>query len=170
MPPIDLILISHNHYDHLDDASVRQLAQAHPHAHYIVPNGLRRWLLSRGAQTVIELDWWRTVDLAGCRVTAVPAQHFSGRGLFDRNHTLWCGFVLEIGGVRLYFAGDTGYLQDFADIGERFSPIDLALIPSALTSRAGSWSRCTSIPDKRCASIGMSVRGARWRCTGAGFG
>ncbi len=129
LPPIDLILISHNHYDHLDDASVRRLALAHPHAHFIVPHGLRPWLLRRGAQTVIELDWWQTVDLAGYRVTAVPAQHFSGRGLFDRDRTLWCGFVLEVAGARAYFAGDTGYSQDFADIGQRYTPIDLAMIP-----------------------------------------
>jgi len=129
LPAVDIVLISHNHYDHLDHASVKALAAAHPQAHFLVPHGLRRWLQRRGAQRVIELDWWQTVDLAGCRITAVPAQHFSGRGLFDRDRTLWCGFVVEVDGARTYFAGDTGYSQDFADIGARFAPIDLALIP-----------------------------------------
>lgn len=129
LPPMDVVLVSHNHYDHLDAASVMRLAREHPGAHFIVPRGLRRWFVKRGAERVIELDWWQAVEVAGCRVTAVPAQHFSGRGLRDRNRVLWCGFVVERAGRRLYFAGDTGYSRDFADIGARFAPVDLALLP-----------------------------------------
>jgi N-acyl-phosphatidylethanolamine-hydrolysing phospholipase D len=129
LPPIDLVLVSHNHYDHLDEGTVRELARRHPRAVFIVPLGLRRWLRARGIASAIELDWWQAHAGAGFSVTAVPAQHFSGRGAADRNRTLWCGFVLEAGGRRTYFAGDTGYSRDFADIGRRFAPIDLALLP-----------------------------------------
>lgn len=129
LPPIELVLVSHNHYDHLDAASVRRLAREHPDASFVVPRGLKRWFLRRGITQAVELDWWQQVELAGCCVTAVPAQHFSGRGVFDRNRVLWCGFVVERGDRRLYFAGDTGYSRDFADIGERFAPIDVALLP-----------------------------------------
>lgn len=129
LPPLDLVLISHNHYDHLDDQTVRALARRHPQALFVVPLGLRRWLLRRGVKQALELDWWQSTAGPGFCVHAVPAQHFSGRSATDRNRTLWCGFVLEAAGRRVFFAGDTGYSRDFADIGARFAPIDLALIP-----------------------------------------
>jgi N-acyl-phosphatidylethanolamine-hydrolysing phospholipase D len=129
LPPIDLVLVSHNHYDHLDDGSVRALARANPEALFVAPLGLDRWMARRGARRRAELDWWQAHDGDGFRVTAVPAQHFSGRGARDRNRTLWCGFVLEAAGRRIFFAGDTGYSKDFADIGAKFAPIDLALLP-----------------------------------------
>jgi N-acyl-phosphatidylethanolamine-hydrolysing phospholipase D len=129
LPPVDLVLISHNHYDHLDEGSVRALARHHPRAVFVAPLGLRRWLQRRRAHNVVELDWWQAHGGHDFTVTAVPAQHFSGRTATDGNRTLWCGFVLQLGGRRVYFAGDTGYSKDFADIGARFAPIDLALIP-----------------------------------------
>jgi N-acyl-phosphatidylethanolamine-hydrolysing phospholipase D len=129
LPPVDVVVISHNHYDHLDEGSVRRLARRHPAALFAAPLGLRRWLARRGVARAIELDWWQAHAEGGWTMTAVPAQHFSGRTPTDRNRTLWCGWVLETGGRRLYFAGDTGYSPDFADIGARFAPIDLALIP-----------------------------------------
>ncbi len=129
LPPIDVVLVSHNHYDHLDAPTIKRLIHAHPHTHFVVPKGLRRWFTRRGASRVIELDWWQSAPLGAATVTAVPAQHFTSRGLRDRNRTLWCGFVVEAAGRKLYFAGDTGYSRDFADIGARFAPIDMALIP-----------------------------------------
>ncbi|HUR40397.1 MAG TPA: MBL fold metallo-hydrolase [Verrucomicrobiae bacterium] len=129
VPPLDLVLISHDHYDHLDEGSVAWLAQHHPRAVFAVPLGLRRWLQRLRAANIVELDWWQAHSGHGFTVSAVPAQHFSGRGATDRNRTLWCGFVVEIAGQRLFFAGDTGYSRDFADIGARFAPIDLALLP-----------------------------------------
>jgi N-acyl-phosphatidylethanolamine-hydrolysing phospholipase D len=129
LPSIDVVLVSHNHYDHLDESSVRWLARHHPKAVFIVPLGLRRWMQRRHVHNVIELDWWQSQQGHAFKVTAVPAQHFSGRTASDRNLTLWCGFVLEAAGRRVYFAGDTGYSKDFADIGRKFAPIDLALIP-----------------------------------------
>lgn len=129
LPDIDWVLISHNHYDHLDDRTVQRLARRYPEAYFVVPRGLRRWLSRRGVRSIIELDWWQRAARDALTVSAVPAQHFSGRGLFDRNRTLWCGYVIEVAGQRVYFAGDSGYSRDFADIGARFAPVDLALIP-----------------------------------------
>lgn len=129
LPAIDLVLISHNHYDHLDEAAVRALAKANPDTRFVVPLGLRRWFLARGISQVVELDWWQAADLAAAKVTALPAQHFSGRGAHDRNATLWCSLLLEVAGRKVYFAGDTGYSKDFADIGAAHPDIDLALLP-----------------------------------------
>lgn len=129
LPPIDLVLISHNHYDHLDAAAVRAIAAASPAVQFAVPLGLRRWFAARGIERVVELDWWQSAMLGTARVTALPTQHFSGRGLHDRNATLWCSLLLEAGGKFVYFAGDTGYSPDFADIGAAHPGIDLALLP-----------------------------------------
>lgn len=129
LPPIDVVLISHNHYDHLDRSAVRHLATSNPAATWIVPLGLgatiRRW----AARDVIELDWWQNVDVKGLAVTATAARHFSGRGLHDRNRTLWCGFALSIGGWRGFFAGDTAYHDGFAEIGARCGPFDFVMLP-----------------------------------------
>jgi N-acyl-phosphatidylethanolamine-hydrolysing phospholipase D len=96
---------------------------------FVVPLGLRRWLQQSHVPNAVELDWWQRHDGHGFSVTAVPAQHFSGRGATDGNQTLWCGFILETANRKLYFAGDTGYSKDFADIGRRLGPVDLALLP-----------------------------------------
>ena len=128
LPKVDAVLISHNHYDHLDEAAVRRL-HARDAPLFFVPLGLKRWFARRGITRVAELDWWQSAELEGLRVHAVPARHFSGRGAHDRNRTLWCGFVYECAGQRHYFAGDTGYGPDFAGIGAAFSPIDVALLP-----------------------------------------
>ncbi|MGQ0699151.1 MAG: MBL fold metallo-hydrolase [Panacagrimonas sp.] len=128
LPKIDVVLVSHNHYDHLDETSVRKLARRDAPA-FVVPLGLREWFERRRIAQVTELDWWQSTDARGMRVHAVPAQHFSGRGVTDRNRSLWCGFVFEHAQQRHYFAGDTGYGRDFAAIGKRFAPIDVAMIP-----------------------------------------
>jgi L-ascorbate metabolism protein UlaG (beta-lactamase superfamily) len=88
-----------------------------------------RTTLRAGIRSAVELDWWQTTELAGARVTYVPAQHFSSRGLYDRNRCLWGGFVVEAEGAVVYFAGDSGYCPHFAEIGRRFPRIDLALLP-----------------------------------------
>lgn len=128
LPPIDVVVVSHNHYDHLDRDTVKRIAREHA-PQFFVPLGLKVWFEREGMAKVTELDWWQDAHCNDLRVVAVPVQHFSGRSASDRNKTLWCGFVLELAGRRLFFAGDTGYSKDFADIGERFAPIDLALIP-----------------------------------------
>jgi len=129
LPPVELVLVSHNHYDHLDEQSVRRIARDHAQAQFVVPLGLAEWFRARGISRVTELDWWQSVELGPARISAVPVQHFSGRGLHDRDATLWCGFVVELAGRRVFFAGDTGYSQDFADIAARFPAMDLSLLP-----------------------------------------
>ena len=129
LPPLDIALVSHNHYDHLDERTVKRLAREHAGLTYLVPMGLKRWFARRGIKRVVELDLWQSAEVNGVRVHCVPVQHFSGRSATDRNKTLWCGFVVEMRGRKIFFAGDTGYSADFRDIGAKFAPMDLSLIP-----------------------------------------
>ena len=130
LPPLDLVLLSHNHYDHCDRPTIEGLARLHPGATWIAPLRLGALLARWGVRRIVELDWWTAVTLAGdVRVAATPAQHFSARGLNDRGATLWCGYALEVSGRRVYFAGDTAYHPEFATIASTFGPFDLSLIP-----------------------------------------
>jgi N-acyl-phosphatidylethanolamine-hydrolysing phospholipase D len=129
LPPIDLILVSHNHYDHLDAPTVRQLARLQPGATWVTPLGVGRLLRRLGAPLVQELDWWEEARVGEAEVMATPAQHFSSRGLHDRNRTLWAGFSARLGGQGVFFAGDTGYHPEFGAIAERSGPFDLVLMP-----------------------------------------
>jgi N-acyl-phosphatidylethanolamine-hydrolysing phospholipase D len=170
LPPIDVVLISHSHYDHLDRGSVRELlARWGPGLTWVVPLGLPRELEAMGVapEAIRELDWWQAARVHGgsgsgsargsrgsrgsstaaaeedaaATITAVPAQHQSARSAFDRNRTLWAGFVVQAGGRSVYFAGDTGYRSTsaegargppcpaFKQIGAHFKSIDLALLP-----------------------------------------
>ncbi len=131
LPPIHRVLISHNHYDHLDDGTIKQLYRRFGDAlQFCIPLGLRRWFERRGIHNLIELGWWQSHTLNhDTEVFCLPAQHFSGRTALDGNTTLWCSWLMEIDGYRLYFAGDTGYGTVFRQIGEIFDPIHLALIP-----------------------------------------
>jgi N-acyl-phosphatidylethanolamine-hydrolysing phospholipase D len=134
LPPIDLVLLSHNHYDHLDRDAVRRIAQCNDgRTRWLVPLNVADWFRREGIDNVVELDWWHDAAPLDTRSDVhawfVPAQHFSGRGVNDRNASLWGGWVLEVDGFRLYFAGDTGYGPDFADIGSVFGGFDLSLIP-----------------------------------------
>ena len=130
LPPLDVVLQSHNHYDHLDDVTVRRLAPAHPEASWILPLGLASFVQKRGVRNVAELDWWQERQVSSLRIAATPAQHFSARGFGDRGDTLWCGFAVRAeNGRSIYFAGDTGYHPEFAETGERYGPFDVALLP-----------------------------------------
>lgn len=129
LPPIDVVMISHSHYDHLDDQTVRRMAQRYPHADWVVPLGLSPFLRERGATKVYEMDWWQQMAIGGLGLTCTPAQHFSARSLGDRNRTLWCSWCVRSGERSVYFAGDTGYHPDFAEIGQKCGPFDAALIP-----------------------------------------
>jgi N-acyl-phosphatidylethanolamine-hydrolysing phospholipase D len=128
LPPLDVVLLSHSHYDHMDRATVRQLARQHPDATWVAPLALGRYLRGFGVREVLELDWGQTADVRGTIIRATPARHFSARRFRDRNRTLWCGFVLECGGRRFYFAGDTAYHPEFAAIGTH-GPFDLVMMP-----------------------------------------
>ena len=129
LPPIDLVLQSHDHYDHLDDATVRALAHAHPDAAWCAPLGVAAALRARGVRRTVELDWEHAADVGAARVTCTPAQHFSGRRGWDRDRTLWCGWHLVVGDWRLWFVGDTGRHPDFARLGAALGPFDLVLMP-----------------------------------------
>lgn len=130
LPRIDIVLISHNHYDHLDTNSIKRLvAQPGGEPLFLAPLGVDLWLKARGAQRVERFDWWDEKELLGARIGFVPAQHWSSRSPFDRNATLWGGFVVRKDDYSIYFAGDSGYSKDFADIGARYGGFDLALIP-----------------------------------------
>ena len=128
LPPISLVAVSHNHYDHCDLRSLRQLAMRFDPI-VTTPIGNGRLVRSAGIRRVEELDWWQSVEVAGASVTLTPAHHFSARGLFDRNHALWGGFMFTLGELRIFFAGDTAYGMFFKDVGRRLGPIDLALLP-----------------------------------------
>ena len=130
LPPVDIVLISHNHYDHLDVKTVFALKRFHPQIEWIVPQKLSPWFHKRGIDAVTEINWWKTHQAKGCKITAVPTQHYSGRTLWDKNKTHWNGYVVETQSKRLYFTGDTGYNpKDFKAIGAHFPHMDLSLIP-----------------------------------------
>jgi L-ascorbate metabolism protein UlaG (beta-lactamase superfamily) len=128
LPPIATVLLSHNHYDHCDLATLRALARRFDPA-VITPLGNTRLVRSVGMRRVTELDWWEETTIGGGPVTLTPARHFSARTPFDRNRALWGGFVFRAGDRRLYFAGDTAYGSFFRDVSTRLGPIDFALIP-----------------------------------------
>ena len=129
LPPLDVVLLSHTHYDHLDRPAVKWIAQAHPEATWIVPLGVGRYIRPWGARDIIELDWWQETVSRGLRVTATPARHFSARRAGDRNRSLWCGFAVAMDGMRAWFAGDTAYHPEFGEIGARGGPFDFVMIP-----------------------------------------
>jgi L-ascorbate metabolism protein UlaG (beta-lactamase superfamily) len=127
LPPIDALVLSHNHYDHLDTRSIDILA-GKEHMTVIVPLGLGRYFSARGYADVREVDWHDRVDIGGVTVTALPAIHFSRRTLFDRNKTLWMGALIESNKNRVFFSGDTAYGPVFKEVGDRYGPIDYGII------------------------------------------
>ena len=138
LPPIDVVVISHNHYDHLDKNSILALANRAPSATlFIVPLGVKALFTELGITNVKELDWWDSINVKGVEFNFTPVQHWSARGLGDRSQTLWGGWAVLGSTMHWYFSGDTGYSQDFVDTQKRFAErqtsakgggFDLALI------------------------------------------
>jgi N-acyl-phosphatidylethanolamine-hydrolysing phospholipase D len=136
LPHVDAVVVSHNHYDHLDEASVRALAaQEGGPPLFVVPLGVKGWFGALGIERVVELDWWQSVHVGAVEIVLTPSQHWSGRGLNDRMTTLWGSYAIFAPDFQVWFGGDTAYSQDFADIHRRFAGrqhgrgFDVALIP-----------------------------------------
>jgi L-ascorbate metabolism protein UlaG (beta-lactamase superfamily) len=129
LPEIDMILLTHNHYDHLDIQTMKRLAEKFSPRVY-TPLGGGKFLENKGIGNVTEMDWWdEAVIDDGLKLICTPAQHFSGRGMFDRDRTLWSGFALMTEEGSIYYSGDTGFGEFFAEIAERISPVRLSFLP-----------------------------------------
>ena len=130
LPPLDAVILSHDHYDHLDRATIRTLARTQRNTPFITSLGvgarLERWHIP--AKRITELDWWETAQVKGVTVTASPAQHFSGRGIRDRNTTLWSSFHLRGPRHSFFFGADGGLTAEFADVAERLGPFDMVAL------------------------------------------
>ncbi|WP_373876514.1 MBL fold metallo-hydrolase [Paenibacillus spongiae] len=128
LPRVDAIVMSHDHYDHLDYRSIRALKDRVER--FIVPLGVRKRLVKWGIDPakVTEHDWWNEIELNGLKLACTPARHFSGRGLFDRNSTLWCSWAIAGKKAKVFYSGDSGYGPHFQEIGDRYGPFDLTLM------------------------------------------
>lgn len=146
LPEIDAIIMSHDHYDHLDYESIMKLKGKTKH--FYMPLGVgvhfKKWGVP--ANQVHELDWWQGIELDSLKFTCTPARHFSGRGLFDRATTLWGSWVIEAGGKKIYFSGDSGYGPHFKDIGDKFGPFDFAMMECG--QYGDKWTAIHMLPEQ----------------------
>lgn len=128
IPDLDAVIISHDHYDHLDYGSIKKLKDRV--AHFYVPLGVGAHLISWGVQEnkITEMDWWESISFSGIQLTATPSRHFSGRGITDRFSTQWSSWVIKGQKDNIYFSGDSGYESHFKEIGDKFGPFDLAIM------------------------------------------
>ena len=129
LPKIDLVTISHNHYDHLDINSLVKISKKNPDAQFLVPQGDKKILTKRGIENVSEFLWWENSTIKNLTMTFTPVQHWSARGLGDRNESLWGGWFFETSGFNLFHAGDTGYSNDFLMTKKKLGSPEYALIP-----------------------------------------
>ena len=123
---IDVVLVTHNHRDHMDAPTLKRLG---PDPVYVIPHGMGSWFRRSGLKRVVEMQWWQSETIAGLDITFVPAQHWSRRGITDTNTSWWGGFVIERGGIRVYHSGDTAWFDGFAEIGRRCGAINAATLP-----------------------------------------
>ncbi|AFU99506.2 MBL fold metallo-hydrolase [Simiduia agarivorans] len=146
LPPITAVVISHDHYDHLDRASIEALAESTEY--FLVPLGVGEYLRTWGvaAEKIIELDWWQSHAIGSLRLTATPAQHFSGRGLFDKDSTLWASWAIESQQAKVFFSGDSGYFSGFKTIGDRLGPFDITLIETGAYNHL--WEAIHMLPEQ----------------------
>ncbi len=129
LPKIDVITVSHNHYDHLDLRSLKKIYKANPNAIFLVPKRDKRRLKRRGIENVIEFLWWEEIEIKGSKFTFTPVQHWSARGIADRNKSLWGGWFMNLKTETIYHAGDTGYSKDFIETKKRLGSPSISLIP-----------------------------------------
>jgi len=131
LPPIDIVVISHDHFDALDEQTILKLRRrpGGEKTRFYVPLGLKSWFVIREIDQVIEMDWWDRQQDGNFEIVAVPVQHWSKRSIFSRNKTLWAGWVIKSDRFRFIFVGDTGYAPQFKEIGDKLGPFDLAAIP-----------------------------------------
>ena len=146
LPKIDTIVISHNHYDHLDKKTIKFFKDTE--TKFIVPLGVKNILIKWGIDKdkITELDWYQSTKQGQIKFTATPAKHFSGRGLFDRNKTLWASWVIEGNTEKIFFSGDSGYGKHFKDIGESFDGFDVAFIENGQYNKM--WSDIHMMPNE----------------------
>lgn len=157
LPKIDLILLSHNHYDHLDLPTVQKLVREHQ-PQIVTPLGVGQFIKSRASGKATDLDWWESFAFSEkVKISSVPAQHFSGRGILDRDATLWCGYIIDTPDQKIYFAGDSGYGSFFKTIGERHPGIDLALLPIGAYAPVWFMSSIHTTPEE-AAKIHLEVK------------
>ena len=129
IPDIDIVTVSHNHYDHLDIHSLKKISKKHPEAIFLVPAGDKKLLKRKKIKNVYDFDWWESIEHKGFVITFTPVQHWSKRSLFDRNKSLWGGWYFNHKDYSLYHAGDTGYSKDFIDTKTKLGPPKYAFIP-----------------------------------------
>jgi L-ascorbate metabolism protein UlaG (beta-lactamase superfamily) len=146
LPIIDGVIISHDHYDHLDEKSIKALASKT--SVFIVPLGVNSHLKKWGIppEHIKSLDWWQSLSFNSIRITATPTQHFSGRWLFDKDETLWASYVIESPKSKIYFSGDSGYFAGFKEIGDKFGPFDLTMIETGAYDK--DWSTIHMLPEE----------------------
>ncbi len=148
LPAVDVVIISHDHYDHLNKFSIQQLSDKA--GVFIVPLGVGKRLVKWGIREdkIIELNWWDEYHLQGnLTIVATPAQHFSGRGLFDKNSTLWASWVIKTPRYSVFFSGDTGYFKGFKEIGEKYGPFDVTFLECGAYNERWSNILCELYPQ-----------------------
>jgi L-ascorbate metabolism protein UlaG (beta-lactamase superfamily) len=157
LPAVDAVIISHDHYDHLDHQAIRILSKRVDH--FFVPLGVRAHLERWGvdSENITELDWYESKVYRGVRLTLAPARHFSGRGLWDRDSTLWGSWIISSNSLNVYFSGDSGYSDTFKTIGQRYGPFDIAFLENGAYNL--DWAQIHLMPEETVqASIDLNAR------------
>lgn len=146
LPHVDAVVISHNHYDHLDKDAIKKLKDKVDT--FYTTLGIKNILVDFGVESskIVELDWWESKEDKSLTFAATPAQHFSGRGLFDKNRTLWSSWVVKGAKANIYFGADSGYFEGFKEIGEKYGPFDMTFLEAGAYNRL--WKSIHMMPEE----------------------